>query len=103
MATTVPHAMDVMRVMNRCNVAHRLVCEKILAECVNCILTAAKRGDTFTIHVIPCFKVGYPAYNIDEVRYYVLNQLLKKKFCAVPYKRNHLYIQWSKNKHTNTT
>jgi len=93
--TTVPHVLDVVRVMNRCKMGHRLVSEKILGDCVTIILSAAKRGETHAVFVIPYMKTGYPAYKLDDVRYWILYQLLQKKFIAVPFKTNKLYVQWS--------
>ena len=94
MNTTVPHAQDLIRVMNRNKLGQTLVLDKILSDCVNSIISAAKRGEKFTVFVVPCFKSGYPAYNIDEATYWVLNQLLQKRYNALPFKRNHLFIQW---------
>lgn len=91
----VPHALDVIKIVNRCKVGQQLVFEKILQECVQCVLSAAKKGQATVTFCVPCFKPGYPAYNVDEVKYYVLHQLLMKKYMAVPYNRNLIFISWN--------
>jgi len=101
--TSVPHMHDVVRVMNRFKMGNRLVSEKILGDCVSCIITAAKRGETHTLFTVPCFKTGYPAFKTNEVRYWVLYQLLLKKFIVVPIKTNQLYIQWASDVVSTTT
>jgi hypothetical protein len=95
MSAKIPHASDVAKVVSRCKMGQVLVYDKIMEECVASVLSAARRGKFCTVYAIPCFKAGYPAYNVDELRYWVLHQLLVKKYCVYPYKGNLLYIQWS--------
>ena len=95
MTSKIPDATDVVRLVNRCKMGQVLVYDKVMEECVNAIVSSAKRGKNSTVFCIPCFKPGYPAYNVDELRYWMLHQLLTRKYNVYPYKKTLLYIEWS--------
>lgn len=85
---------DVAEIAKEKSERTKRVFRELLNNCTDLIRRAAEQGHTHVLYSVPPVRIGLPAYDLDDARWYVQNKLRAKGFAVRCEKGHELHIDW---------